>query len=98
MRLFLACMIGLFAFPALAQQNCAPRETVTERLASLYGETRQAIGIVGDGGNVMEVFASDERGTWTITVTLPNGLTCLIGDGDAFERLAETLPPQGEDM
>ena len=44
-------------------------------------------------GAVMEVFASDDTGTWTITVTLPNGLTCLIAAGESFEVLAEALPP-----
>jgi hypothetical protein len=97
-KLLLACMIGLFAFPALAQQNCAPRDIVAGRLANQFGESRQAIGLTSNRGNLMEVYASDANGTWTITVTLANGLTCLIGSGESFERLAETLPPQGEDM
>lgn len=85
------------ASPALAQgRNCAPREVVVERLASKYGESRQAIGI-GQQGMVMETFASGETGSWTITVTSPNGMTCLVASGQSFEALAEALPKNGDD-
>ncbi|MBK0327690.1 hypothetical protein I5535_10295 [Rhodobacteraceae bacterium F11138] len=81
---------------AQQSRNCAPRETVVERLASGYGETRQSIGL-GAQGTVVEVFASDETGSWTITVTTPNGVTCLVASGQSFEELAEALPPKGND-
>jgi hypothetical protein len=45
----------------------------------------------------VEVFASAETGTWTITVTNATGTTCLVASGQAFERLAETLPTPAED-
>lgn len=83
---------------ALAQQarNCAPREIVVSRLADGYGETRQSMGL-GTGNSVVEVFASEETGTWTITVTTPSGLTCLVASGQAFEEVAEALPAKGSD-
>jgi hypothetical protein len=61
---------------------------VIDRLASAYGETRQSIGL-GANNQVVEVFASAETGTWTITVTNPNGLTCLVASGQAYEAVAE---------
>lgn len=83
----------LAAVPALAQpaQNCAPRDVVVDRLAERYGETRQSIGL-GANNAVVEVFASHESGSWTITVTMPNGLTCLVASGQAYETLAEARP------
>lgn len=75
--------------------SCAPRDRVLERLATGYGETRQSIGL-GANNAVVEVFASDESGSWTITVTLPSGLTCLVASGVAFEALEEDLPPAGQ--
>lgn len=96
-RLFQMTM-GLGIMVLAAQQvqaqtpNCAPRPDVLQRLAETYGETRRGIGMARQG-TVMEVFASDETGTWTITVTLPNGLTCLIAAGEAYEVLVEALPP-----
>ena len=76
--------------------NCAPRDTVVARLAEGYGETRQSIGL-GANNAVIEVFASAETGTWTITVTSARGVTCLVASGQAFETLAEALPPKGSD-
>ena len=90
--------VGMAAVPSSAQnaQNCAPRDRVVSRLAEGYGETRQSIGL-GANNAVVEVFASDDSGTWTITVTTPNGLTCLVASGQAFEALAEALPATGND-
>ncbi|WP_170452247.1 hypothetical protein [Ruegeria arenilitoris] len=96
-RLFQMTMgLGIMALAAQQVQaqtpNCAPRPDVLQRLAETYGETRRGIGMARQG-MVMEVFASDDTGTWTITVTLPNGLTCLMAAGEAYETLAEALPP-----
>ncbi len=81
---------------AQTSRNCAPREMVLERLADKYGETRQSIGL-GAQGAVVEVFASVDTGTWTITVTTPAGMTCLVASGQSFETLAEALPATGND-
>ncbi|MDQ2092097.1 hypothetical protein [Marimonas arenosa] len=79
-----------------AGSPCAPRDVVVKRLAEGYGETRQSVGL-GANNAVVEVFASEDSGTWTITVTLPNGMTCLVASGQAYEELAETLPAKGND-
>ncbi|MCV2894090.1 hypothetical protein [Lentibacter sp. XHP0401] len=81
---------------AQSGQNCAPRDTVLERLAQRYGETRQSVGL-GANNAMVEVFASHESGTWTITVTTAAGLTCLVASGQAFETLAEALPAKESD-
>lgn len=81
---------------AQSLQHCAPRDQVVDRLAKKYGETRQSMGL-GSNNAVMEVFASVESGSWTITVTMANGVTCLVASGQAFEELAEALPPKGDD-
>lgn len=80
---------------ANAQAPCADHATVVERLAAGYGETRQAIALAANNA-VLEVFASMETGSWTITVTEPGGPTCLVASGHAFENLAESLPRPGE--
>ena len=82
---------------AFAQTNCAARAQIVERLASHYGESRQSIGL-GANNQVMEVYASPETGTWTIVVTHPNGLSCLVASGRAYETLTETAGPAGELM
>ncbi len=71
---------------------CAERLTIVDRLADQYGETRQAIGLAS-ASQIVEIFASDETGSWTITVTRPDGMTCLIAAGQHFEELDEELTP-----
>ena len=94
--------MGLGVMVLAAQQasaqsnNCAPRQMVLDRLAVKYGETRQSIGVASNNA-VVEVFASAETGSWTITVTMPSGMTCLVASGQSFETLAEALPAQGDD-
>ena len=86
----LAASVACFAFPVMAQQNCGPHGAVVAGLAERYGETRQAVA-VGSGGALVEIFAS-ETGSWTVVVTQPNGLACLVADGQEFELVNEELP------
>ncbi|MBW6418987.1 hypothetical protein [Celeribacter sp. PS-C1] len=86
----------IIATPAMAQQNCAQRAQILDRLASKYGESRQSIGLAPNNG-VVEVFASTETGTWTILMTTPNGVSCLIASGQAYETLAEVAVTKGDD-
>jgi len=96
-RYGLALMLASFAAPVLAQGTaCAPRDVVVKRLAEAYGETRKSMGL-GAQGAVVEVFASETSGSWTITVTGTNGVTCLIAAGQAFEDVADALPVPGND-
>ncbi|SDX13711.1 hypothetical protein SAMN05444358_103130 [Ruegeria halocynthiae] len=73
-------------------RQCAPRDDLIQQLEERYGETRRGIGIARQGA-VMELFASANTGSWTITITLPDGMTCLVASGQAFEALADALPP-----
>ncbi|WP_162932947.1 hypothetical protein [Roseovarius sp. EL26] len=95
--LFSAAVTCAWALTATAQQNCAKRDLVLEKLASKYGETRQSVGL-GANNTMIEVFASLESGTWTITATNAHGVTCLMASGQAFETLAEALPATGNEL
>lgn len=70
--------------------NCADHAQVVERLGDRYGESRQSIALNNDN-SVVEVFASKDTGSWTITVTQPGGLTCLVAAGQAYQYLNEPL-------
>ena len=95
--LFAGLALATSAQTAAAQgQNCAPRDLVVKRLTEKYGESRQSIGM-GQQGMVMETFASGETGSWTITVTTANGMTCLVASGQSYEILAEALPAMDTD-
>lgn len=75
--------------------SCGQRTQVVERLASKYGEVRQSIGLAQNNG-VLEVFASPDSGTWTIVITRPSGMTCLVAAGEAFEAVEDTPTATGE--
>ncbi|SHI86700.1 hypothetical protein [Wenxinia saemankumensis] len=93
-RALLFALASLAAPPALAQSPgpaCAPHRIVVERLADRFGESRQSIAL-GSDNTVVEVFASLESGTWTITVTRPGGPTCLVASGLAYEPVTDPLP------
>lgn len=81
---------------AQSARNCAPRAVVVERLATGFGETRQSVGL-GSNNAMVEVFASPETGSWTILVTVPSGISCLVASGQSFETVAESLPAKGSD-
>jgi len=76
------------------QAQCGPRAAVVKTLAEKYAETRRSIGIAANN-TVMEVYAAD-TGTWSITVTTPQGLTCLVASGQGFEAVVEELPAKGD--
>lgn len=92
----LTCTATLMASASAAQpRNCGPHAAVVERLAAGYGESRQSIGM-SSNNTVVEVFASTETGTWTITVTQAGGPTCLVASGEAYQNLNEGLPNTDE--
>lgn len=95
---FLALSLGVGAMLLATQYafaqgaNCADRDSVVERLATGYGETRQSIGLAPNN-SVVEVYASTETGTWTITVTNTSGITCLVASGQNYEATDDDLTP-----
>ncbi|MFN3293392.1 MAG: hypothetical protein ACK414_08055 [Gemmobacter sp.] len=75
-------------------QTCGPRAEVLAVLSDKYHETRRGMGLAGPS-SVVELFASARTGSWTVTVTLPDGRTCLIVSGEGWEPMADGLPAKG---
>lgn len=88
---FLGLILATHA--AIAAQ-CAPHEQVVAGLATGFDETRRMIGLAGPS-QVIEIFAS-AAGSWTITATGPDGITCLVTSGQGFEATTEDLPAKGD--
>ena len=88
----------IFATQAALAAQCAPREQVVAGLATRFDEVRRGAGLTAapDGrAQVVEIFTS-ASGSWTIVVTRPDGQTCLVASGQAWEDIAEELPAKGE--
>ena len=88
LRLSVAALLAapfIVATPASAQMYCSDRASIIEQLENRYGETRQSMGLQ-QGRGLVEVWASEETGTWSIVVTSPQGVTCLMAAGEAFQE------------
>lgn len=80
---------------ASAQQvPCAPRDRMIALFTEQFGETRRALGLAGAQA-VMELFASDETGSWSIALTLPDGRTCVLARGSDYAGGAPAALPAG---
>ena len=91
--LILAAVLAVFSWPAQAQTVCSTRAYFVAELRAQHKETPVAMGLVTNG-NVLEVLAS-EKGTWTILVTRPNGVSCVVAVGDSWETLRVNLVSDG---
>ena len=82
-------MLAACATPALAQpapQPCDARDRVLAHLATKYREVPVGVGITNRGG-MLEVLTTADGGTWTIIVTLPNGISCMVASGEGWRTL-----------
>lgn len=80
-------LVASTAASAQQQQRvpCGERTTIMDHLEDGYSEKPVAMGLDAQG-RVLEVLAAPS-GTWTMLVSTPGGLTCLIASGVAWEEL-----------
>lgn len=64
---------------------CADRTQVLAHLNAIFGERAIGSGLA-DGGFVFELFASP-TGSWTVVATTPQGLSCFVASGQAWEPI-----------
>ena len=87
--LAVALVVG-FRATASAQSLCTTRAQVTKQLDSRYSEAPVAIGLSRNGG-VVEVFSTSDGSTWTMIITMPDGTSCMMAAGEAWENLPASL-------
>jgi len=86
----------VLAGPAQAQSMaCSQRADVLAMLAAKYKEAPAAVGLADNGG-LIEVLTSDGGATWTIIMSLPNGSSCFLAAGEAWQELIR--PAMGEPL
>ncbi len=91
LSLAVAC-VALSHEAAAQPVPCGDRAAIIAHLAAGYGERPVAIALDARG-RVLEVFAAPS-GTWTMLVSTPGGMTCLVASGTAWSPLAAV--PLGE--
>ena len=88
--LFQSLMVApAVAEPAQATIPCAARADVIKHLSTKYAEAPVSMGLTTDG-SVLEIFASKSR-SFTIIITRPTGVSCLIASGGNWENLNGVL-------
>ena len=87
-----AALVLTGAAQAQSGNNCAQHDSIVAQLAAKYGETRQSVGLA-ENNQMVEVFASQETGSWTIIVTRASGVACMVAAGQNFEVVNEDLTP-----
>lgn len=95
--LYLLLLSSCAAAPAYAQQQCPKREDVIKKLSDKpWEEEIVAQGITTKMDGVIEVWNNKDTGTFTITVTNPDNITCLVTAGQAFS--INPPQPKGDDL
>ncbi len=100
-----AVLFGMAATapPVSAQGvHCAARDRVVERLESKFSEVLTTCGLQGATTNratLVEVWASEKTGTFTVILTNPQGVSCIVAAGTDWHQesiLQDPTPNSGE--
>ena len=90
-----AAMTGLLqSGSAMALGPCEQRDNLIAALAERYREAPIAVGVT-NGGSLVEVLQSRTSETWTIIVTSPQGISCLVFSGDGWREQTRTAAEPG---
>ncbi len=89
-RIFTAALIfGTVAIgpPVLAQTACMPRDRMVDSLNSRFSETLAGGGLQTEH-RLIEVWRSAESGSFTIILTRPDGMSCVLASGQNWHDKA----------
>lgn len=92
------CLAVASAAPgASAHTNsvCGEREVLVDRLERHFGETRRSTGLAANQ-KLVELYASEDSGSWTLLLTRPNGHACVLATGAAYDSWESELPATGD--
>jgi hypothetical protein len=77
----IARVVALMCLPSHAGPAfCAERAQIAERLESRYSEQLMAGGLQSQDG-IIEVWTQPDGETWTILLTHPDGVSCVMATG-----------------
>ncbi len=67
--------------PAFAQSmQCLPRAALVEKLTTTYHEEMTGGGLQNPQ-QLLEIWSSDRTGSFTVFITRPNGVSCIMATG-----------------
>ncbi len=96
-----ALLFGMAATaPPAHAVGCAPRDQIVTRLADDYSEALTAAGLQSAGESaqaLMEIWSNPSKGTYTVLLTVPSGISCVVAIGSDFFTIDPETPPSGEE-
>ena len=92
-RIARRCLTALALFATLSMTGtpaqaaeCGRRDYIIKQLGKQFAEVRRATGMMRKSG-LMEIYVSKKKGTWTVLVTSPRGMTCIVAAGEMWEDM-----------
>lgn len=74
---------------------CGARDEMIDRLKRTFGEAQTGMGLISEA-RILEVWSSEETGTWTILMTDADGQTCMVAAGEAWKTVPVETVMKGE--
>lgn len=90
-RILLTGFALAIAGPAAAENACGTHDAIASALATKYGESMAAQGLQSST-RLYEVWRSNQSGSWTILMVLPNGTACVMATGFSWIEEEPELP------
>ena len=82
-------LLTMWPIGALAQgarMPCHKATEVAKHLGNKYEEAPVAFGLQSNG-NLLQVYVSKKKDTWTAVTTFANGISCIVAYGRKWESL-----------
>ena len=90
LSLIAASVLFLTAISVNAQQVCIPRDRAIVELKNQFKENASARGLAANGKRMIELFVS-EKGSWTMLISDPNGLSCFMANGENWQSITALI-------
>jgi hypothetical protein len=84
-----ACAMGTSASAQSGQPMHIPCHDATEiarQLSQKYEEAPIAFGLQSNG-NLLQIYTSETKHTWTVVSTTPSGKSCIVAAGKRWETI-----------
>lgn len=94
-----ALIFGMAAIaPPAVAASCAPRDGVVQQLQQSYSENLSAGGLQKSHpvDTMIEVWSSAETGSFTVLVTHPSGISCIVASGQHYFEVATPAALPGQ--